>query len=244
MLFDGMKHSILKPIVVLMIASILFVPQMSLFAEVTAFAGGQSGGTVELPQEMPSVRGDFVPGDGLQVEVFPDTTLFISGVYPIDDEGFVVLPVLGKVYVSGMEIEEFEAFLKEKYSDFLKWPYINVRPLIRASILGGVIRPGLYYVEKRNSLWDLVRLAGGTISEDGLKEMHWKRDGKIVKENIFSYYQSGMSFEKMGFKSGDQIWVKTPNKPGWLEKIARILPVFTFVVTSVNTYFLIKERTK
>lgn len=82
--------------------------------------------------------------------------------YLIDIEGNIDYPVLGKVKLLGLSVEEAKILLSEKLSDYLKDPVINLRILnFRISVLGEVNKPGLYTVSgERITLLEAIALAG------------------------------------------------------------------------------------
>ncbi len=176
------------------------------------------------------------PGDALQVQVFPDTALFANGVYPIDDRGCASLPILGYVKVSETPVTEIEQRLRTAYLDYLPHPNIHVTPLYRISLLGGFYNPGLYYISPRRSLWDAVRIAGGTQREDGIKKIVWERDRKVISDDIVSEYESGASLVNIGFESGDQLRVTShPKHRFWQILNERIIPVLSVTATLLTS---------
>ncbi|MBD3344371.1 MAG: hypothetical protein GF401_04835 [Chitinivibrionales bacterium] len=188
----------------------------------------------------------FQPGDAIQVLVYPDTGLFINGTYVIDGNGCVDLPVIGLMDITGKAEIQVQKMLEDAYIDYLRYPNIQVRPLIRASVLGGFHTPGLYYVDPRASMWNLFHMGGGTLREDGIEKSRWERDGKVYKENVIPYYQSGESLRDIGFKSGDQISVTPrPVTRGWDIFVRDILPVLSFAITAstatITTILLYRE---
>ncbi|MBD3321046.1 MAG: hypothetical protein GF350_08140 [Chitinivibrionales bacterium] len=185
----------------------------------------------------------FKPGDALRIMVYPDTGVFPNGIYLIDSKGCVDLPVIGMVPVSGRTETEVEEMLKEAYIDYLRHPNVQVRPLIRASCLGGFYEPGLFYIDPRASVWNLVQLAGGTQREDGVSKLKWERDGAIISKDLVPYYQSGESLRDIGFESGDQLRVSSlPVRRGWDIFLQDVLPLLSFTATtitsSITTYLL------
>ncbi len=227
-------------IVVMLLIWILFV--ISGFAKENSETDHESSkqNTSTFQQQVNSFSGRvFMPGDAVKITTFPDTGSFLNNIYPIDDRGYIELPMLGKVQISHMGREDFRNYIRENFKDYLRFPEgLQVKPLVRVSVLGGVPAPGFYYYDPEQSLWGLIQICGGTLSEDGLKEMHWKRDGKNVKKNLIPYLQKGTSLRNMGFRSGDQIWVKSPGKPGLIQKITQnYLPIITFTTTAITTYF-------
>ena len=67
--------------------------------------------------------------------------------YPVDDQGMVNIPVLGKVLVRGLSVEGATARIQEEVDKFFNGAYVNVQiGGIRYSLLGEVNRPGKYTV--------------------------------------------------------------------------------------------------
>ena len=67
--------------------------------------------------------------------------------YLIDRDGEIDFPVIGKIKMVGLSSEEVRVMLREKLSDFLKDPIINIRlKNFSVTILGEVNRPGTYQV--------------------------------------------------------------------------------------------------
>jgi protein involved in polysaccharide export with SLBB domain len=179
----------------------------------------------------------FKTGDAVQIAVFPDSMGFPGGIYAIDSHGFVDLPIIGYLRVIDISPHQIEQLLTEKYSSYLPRPNIAVRPAYRISLLGGFSRPGLYWVNPRESLWDAVEKAGGTQRDDGIRKIRWERDSKIIKKTIIPEFQSGASLYSIGFKSGDQLRVTARPRQQFMESIqTNILPFFSIMMTAASVY--------
>lgn len=178
----------------------------------------------------------FKAGDGVEVSAFPDSLEIVNKIYPITELGYIDLPIYGKVKITDMTKVQLENYFKEKFKDYLRFPNIQVKPVIRVSVLGGVPTPGFYYFDPDLSLWELINQTGGTIDENGLKDMKWERNRGAVNKNLIPYLQSGISIKHIGIQSGDQIWVKTPAREGFIEKLTKYFPIFTFV-TGIFTFY-------
>lgn len=180
----------------------------------------------------------FKPGDAIQISVFPDTSSFLHNIFPIDGKGFVFLPIVGKTQVVAMSETEFINFLSKNFTQYLRTPTIQVRPLIRVSVLGGFIRPSLYYVDPNSTLWDVIYRAGGTIREEGLKKMRWERNKKNIETDLIPYIQSGKSLAEIGFRSGDQIWTPTPGIPSFWDNLLRYgMPLISVGISAYTLYY-------
>ncbi len=82
--------------------------------------------------------------------------------YIIDKDGYIDYPVLGKIKLLGLTVEEAKSLFKEKLKDYLKDPIINIRLLnFRVSVLGEVNRPGTYQISgERVTVLEAIGLAG------------------------------------------------------------------------------------
>jgi len=205
------------------------------------FANDNSGAQQETVKKSEYSTPVFKPGDAVQIIVFPDTTSFLNNTFPIDDQGYVFLPLVGRTKISNKSKKEFLKFLTDNYSQYLKFPFIQVRPLIRISILGGVQKPGMYYVDPSLSLWETIKISGGPLKEDGLKEMRWERNKKVVKDDLIPYLQSGQSLRNIGFRSGDQIWVPSPDRPTFWTRVGQVLPIVSFAISTYTLYWAIQN---
>lgn len=190
----------------------------------------------------------FAAGDAIEIITFPDTLAFPSGVYLIDGEGYVDFPIIGYLKVINMTPNALTALLAEKYVDYMRYPLMSVRPVIRVAFQGGFFQPGLYWVSPNMSLWDALKIAGGTQRTDGCRKLRWERSNKIVSNNLVSLLEEGKSLYQIGFKSGDQITVlQQPYRTKWEIFRTDILPMLTTSVSlfiSVMTLFLTSQYYK
>lgn len=157
----------------------------------------------------------FKPGDAVQITIWDlhkrgnqDNylyTLDFSGDYPINPDGNIIVPVVGEIKVRGLTIYELTQKLTEEYKAYLYEPYINIRPLIRLTVLGAFNKTGSYLIDPASSLWDLVAMAGGPDRTCDLTRMWIERGGEVVLENLIENYEKGHSLEEIGVISGDQL---------------------------------------
>lgn len=81
--------------------------------------------------------------------------------YLVDKDGEIDFPVIGKVKIAGLSGEEVRILLRDKLSDYLKDPIINIRLRnFSVSVLGEVNRPGTYPVDgERITILEALGLA-------------------------------------------------------------------------------------
>jgi polysaccharide export outer membrane protein len=71
-------------------------------------------------------------GDSISLEFFPADEL--SGVFPVNEEGELLLPRLDETYVRGLTTSELKSLLEKRYFEFLIDPDIKVRIAVFKSI--------------------------------------------------------------------------------------------------------------
>ncbi len=166
------------------------------------------------------IRGDFYPGDAVQVIVWQDPNsitasnldidrLGISDDYIIDRRGYILLPLIGEVRAVGLTKEALADTLSERYRRFISGLYFVCKPLMRLTILGAVNQPGAYLVETTASLWQAISKAGGPKPDADLKRIYLSRSGEKVAENLLEVYEKAYTLQEVGVKSGDQLVIPT-----------------------------------
>lgn len=248
MISDFKNHCFTKYLAFLLAGLLLATP---CFSETPEIDDSDTNDTsAPNPPQQPQSQGlpgrTFIAGDAVAISTLPDSLSFLNNIFPIDDRGFVELPIYGKAKITHMTVEEFEKFIRENFKDYLRFPDIKAKPMIRLSVLGGVARPGLYYFDSNHSLWEIIYEVGGTLNEDGLKQMRWERSGKTVEGDLVPHIQTGISLRDLGFRTGDQIWVRSPQRPGFAERargyLSFIAAAASIVTVYITYYALVAER--
>lgn len=69
----------------------------------------------------------------------------ISEGYLIDNDGYIVFPVLGKIFVQGMTMSQLRKDLEDRLLEYLTDPMVSIRQLnFNITVLGEVKKPGQY----------------------------------------------------------------------------------------------------
>jgi polysaccharide biosynthesis/export protein len=89
----------------------------------------------------------------------------------IDTNGFINLPLVGRLKAAGLTVQEFEAQLNAQLKAFVKDPHAVVaitdfrsQPV---SVLGFVNTPGVHQVQGRKTVLEVLSMAGGMRPEAG-----------------------------------------------------------------------------
>jgi len=110
------------------------------------------------------------PGDELQISG-PELEEMANKTNRIDGEGDLQAPLVGRVHIAGMTVQQSEAELDKRLSTFIKHPQVSVEVKeLRsqpASVLGAVNTPGVHQVEGHKTLLEMISMAGGIRQDAG-----------------------------------------------------------------------------
>lgn len=133
--------------------------------------------------------GDFI---NFNVVDFPEFNFAGS----IDSDGNIFVPILGKVPVVGLTLQEVETkiayelsrrFLKEEPE--VAATLIGARP-VQLTLLGEVVRPGFYTLPPGTSIVSILLSAGGATPKADLRSIVIRRslvDGTVLEEKVDLY---------------------------------------------------------
>jgi polysaccharide export outer membrane protein len=118
------------------------------------------------------------PGDLLSIDVWKEEELSKQVVVRLD--GKISLPLVNDVQAAGLTSTELRKQLTEKYKDFVDVPEVAVTVIESRSkriyLLGKVVRPGEYPMQKNMTVVQAISLAGG------LAEWADSSDVKLIRK--------------------------------------------------------------
>lgn len=111
-------------------------------------------------------------GDILDVSVFGFNNLTANSA--IAPDGSIILPLVGRVSVGGLPLEDVQATLARRYSQFIRSPQVIVSlktfSTNRVSVIGEVNKPGTYPLTRRGILLtEILSEAGGRTPAAGTR---------------------------------------------------------------------------
>jgi len=138
----------------------------------------------------------------------------ISG-YLVDGDGYVLLPLLGKVYAKGKTTSQVRDDIQAKAAAFYKDPVVTVRfTNFKVTVLGEVTRPSSYIMQSEKvSLLDAIGMAGDLTIYGKRENVLLIREGDKKKEFIRFNLNDSKIFQSEYFylKQGDIVYIE-PNK--------------------------------
>jgi len=105
------------------------------------------------------------PTSGVTSTLRSDADQYVNG-FSVDKEGNIVLPVLGKLHVGGLTLEEAYDVIQDQANEFLINATVIVRLMnFKITVLGEVARPGVYSVyNNQATVLELIGRAGDVTS--------------------------------------------------------------------------------
>ena len=123
---------------------------------------------VQPPRELPadSIRPNYVLGPNDQFLVrAPQADEINDKPFRIDSNGFINLPLVGRVRAGGLSVEELQAELTKRLSEFIRQPQVIITMTQFRSepvFFVGVFRaPGIYPLQGRRTLVEMLSSIGG-----------------------------------------------------------------------------------
>lgn len=92
---------------------------------------------------------------------YGDQSLYLNS-YEVDQNGFIDLPTIGKVFVEGMTLEEAQQTIKQKAEEYTEGIVVMCRMVtFRIKVAGEVNRPGVYtFYQPVVNVFDALLTAG------------------------------------------------------------------------------------
>ncbi len=127
----------------------------------------------------------------------------MEGEYLVDEDGRVMLPMLGSIVVTDRVPTELRRELQDEYQARFREESVQVILRRRVRILGAVEEPGLYHVDPTMTAGDVLALAGGVTEAGNPNQIRVIREGETVRE---LQLRSDTPFTEE-VRSGDQVMV-------------------------------------
>ena len=136
---------------------------------------------------------------------------YASG-YPVDQQGYVQFPLVGRVKASGLTVSQFTNTLRSKLQRYLKYPDPQVKVVnFRGSkffIDGAVKQPGEFNMaDAPISLYGAISMAGGATTEGDSNSVVLNRRGVKYELGLRDLQDMGISASQIYLQDGDSIHI-------------------------------------
>ncbi|ACK72676.1 polysaccharide export protein [Gloeothece citriformis PCC 7424] len=178
-----------------------------------------------VPSGVPSATStdtDYVLGGGDRIQVLVFQVAEFSGEYLVLVDGTITLPLVGRISLAGLTVEQASNLLSQRYTPYLKRPVVSVnviqpRPM-QIAVAGEVNNPGSYtiFLEQGQTtplVTDLIRQAGGVTTVADISQVQLRRvvDGteRVWALNLWELIRQGNINQDVTLRDGDTLVVPT-----------------------------------
>lgn len=172
----------------------------------------------------------FSSGDMITIIILNENDINREVKYTIQSDGSIVMPLIGKIFIKGLTIEETQAVIESLLDEYYVLPEILILPAWKVSIIGEVRAPGQYLVDGGTTISDLFSKAGGGDSRADLKKSRLYRNGEQINFNMNDCMRYQIPEYNPILQSGDIIYIEKAWWPSWSEW-GSIMGTVTFGIT-------------
>jgi polysaccharide export outer membrane protein len=196
-----------------------------------------------------AVEADYLLGTGdmLRISVYSNPDLSLET--RVDERGMISFPLVGDVKVDGLTVSGVEKKVAKllESGNFVKQAQVNILVVQfqskMVSVLGGVMKPGRYPLERATNLADLLALVGGP-TQDGSDLVTIINKAGKKEYSLFDVVGKGQDSKNIALEGGEIVYVQSRdvtvmgevNRPGKyaLSGGVRTLGDFVSVAGGIN----------
>ena len=132
--------------------------------------------------------------------------------YPVDQQGYIQFPLVGRVKASGLTVSQFTNNLRSQLQRYLKYPDPQVKVVnFRGSkffIDGAVRQPGEFNMaDAPISLYGAISMAGGATTEGDSNSVVLTRRGVQYELGLRDLQDMGISASQIYLQDGDSVHI-------------------------------------
>jgi polysaccharide biosynthesis/export protein len=164
--------------------------------------------------------------------------------YQIDKEGYLLLPLIGKILVKDKTISEVNLILKDSLSHILSQPLVSVKLVNRyISVLGEVKNPGHFsYSQDKLTIYDAIGLAGDVTDYGNRAKVILIRNenGENLRINIDLTKSDMLASNYLFIRPNDIIYVVPLRKKFWGFNQFPFSLILSAITTGLLIYTIVK----
>ena len=164
--------------------------------------------------------------------------------YSIDKEGYLLLPIIGNVYVKDKTLSQVSLMLRDSLYHVLNQPIVSVKLVNRyVSVLGEVRSPGHFiYSQERLSIYDAIGLAGDITDYGNRNNIILVRNenGKNLRINIDLTKSEILTSDFYLLRPNDIVYIKPLKNKFWGMRQFPFSILFSTITTGLLIYNIFK----
>ncbi|BBB90714.1 MAG TPA: polysaccharide biosynthesis/export family protein [Methylomusa anaerophila] len=157
-------------------------------------------------------------GDVFTVSVWGLDELQVEDII-VGAEGNINFPVVGQLKVAGLSTNDLAANIAAGLAKYVRDPKVSViitkYRTTRVYVLGEVVKPGMYEIEKYCNILDALGAAGGYTDKAAKRNVFVIRSnqqGKPLKVNLLNLLNKGDMSQNYALGDGDVLYLTPNNK--------------------------------
>jgi len=164
--------------------------------------------------------------------------------YTVDKDGYLLLPVIGKILVKDKTISQVSGILKESLNHILNQPVVSVKLVNRfVSVLGEVRNPGHFvFSQDKLTIYDALGLAGDITEYGNRNKVILIRniDGQNIRISVDITKSDVLASEYYNLRPNDIVYVAPLKKKFWGMAQFPFTILFSAMTTALLFYSIFK----
>ncbi len=170
---------------------------------------------------------------------FGDVSSQLLNGYQVDVRGEITLPIIGKVKVENLTLDQAQQYIQEKAHEYLKEGIVKIKLLsYKYTVLGEVKSPGVYY--NYNNIFtvlDAISEASGETDYSQIKKIKVVRmfNNKSRIYNLDLTQKDLFTSEAYYIQPNDVIYIEPDNS----KSLKINMPVYSLIFSSISAIVLL-----
>ncbi len=164
--------------------------------------------------------------------------------YSVDKDGFLLLPVIGKIHVEDKTLSQVGVILKDSLNHILNQPIVTVKLVNRyVSVLGEVRNPGHFpYAQDKITIYDALGLAGDITDYGNRNKVILIRNinGENIRINVDITKSDILASDYYNLRPNDIVYVKPLRNKFWGMRQFPFTILFSTLTTALLFYSIFK----
>lgn len=169
------------------------------------------------------------PRDVLSISVWGHEDLTVKE-SAIREDGKISLPITGELLVAGLSVSQLTEIISNSLRDYINNPMVIVNILkyhtTRIYVLGEVVKPGVYELEKQHNVLDAISAAGGYTKDASKKRIFVISQGDTGKPkeiDLLNLIKKGDMTQNISLTDGDLVFLADNHRIDILRDIVPII---------------------
>ncbi|MEW5918150.1 MAG: hypothetical protein AB1762_17240 [Gemmatimonadota bacterium] len=177
--------------------------------------------------------GDFYPGDRIVIRVLNDTT--ISDTFTVKQGRMIDFQSIPHLALTGVLDSELLGHVRTHIGKYIRDPDVQVTPLVRLQLSGGVGQPGWYQFRTDQTLSDAIMSIGGPGQNSEINKTDILRGGRVLVDRgaTARALRSGKTIGDLGLRDGDEVRI-AERFVAQTNRLWTILPIVTSLLFTIR----------